>query len=268
MSQTNLSDFETSGVECPTCGERFKSERGMKYHHSVVHGESIQGWDLICEVCGEEFHTNQNPEDRKTCSRECSTELQRKYTTCKNCGEDFTGQSNMSAGDFCSRECHSEYNQTTVTCEWCGLEETVPQSRSEYKFCSMGCKGAAQSERQQGRDNPYWRGGRDFYTRVRANLSDESWRSIAAQARQKHGFECYKCGKSQEEHPKKLEVHHIIPVMDGGTNGLWNLIPLCSTCHKTVEWYTVNTITGKEPLLSDNETHNKQRQSDRGGRRE
>lgn len=37
---------------------------------------------------------------------------------------------------------------------------------------------------------------------------------------------CERCGK-----PGKLEVDHIVPLRDGGTNTRSNLQALCSTCH-------------------------------------
>ena len=42
----------------------------------------------------------------------------------------------------------------------------------------------------------------------------------------KYGNACKFCG-----YTGMLEVHHIIPVCDGGTNDLDNLILLCELCH-------------------------------------
>ena len=41
---------------------------------------------------------------------------------------------------------------------------------------------------------------------------------------------CRRCGAGVEEVP--LEVHHIVPLMYGGTNEYGNLAALCSLCHK------------------------------------
>ena len=46
----------------------------------------------------------------------------------------------------------------------------------------------------------------------------------------KYGYCCYVC-KSQ----KKLDIHHIIPRKEGGTNDLTNLVLLCRKCHGAIE---------------------------------
>ena len=38
---------------------------------------------------------------------------------------------------------------------------------------------------------------------------------------------CEKCGKEDE-----LEVHHIIPLVEGGSDTFENFVALCSDCHK------------------------------------
>ena len=44
--------------------------------------------------------------------------------------------------------------------------------------------------------------------------------------------QCCKCSRCDG-----LEVHHIKPVSEGGTNDLGNLITLCGACH--TEWHSV-----------------------------
>ncbi len=39
---------------------------------------------------------------------------------------------------------------------------------------------------------------------------------------------CQKCGAPA------TEVHHVIPLADGGTNDMGNLLPLCKGCHSRV----------------------------------
>ncbi len=41
---------------------------------------------------------------------------------------------------------------------------------------------------------------------------------------------CHRCGSREN-----LNVHHIIPVKDGGTRDLKNLVVLCDSCHTIVE---------------------------------
>lgn len=41
------------------------------------------------------------------------------------------------------------------------------------------------------------------------------------------GTKCVNCGN--EEY---IEYHHIVPLKNGGTNNLGNIVPLCQKCHK------------------------------------
>ena len=41
--------------------------------------------------------------------------------------------------------------------------------------------------------------------------------------------QCEHCGTD-----KQLEVHHIVPLSEGGTNDLDNLVTLCKACHSRV----------------------------------
>lgn len=46
-----------------------------------------------------------------------------------------------------------------------------------------------------------------------------------------HGDKCVICGS---KHRSRLEIHHVIPKSEGGTNEIGNLIPLCHICHCAV----------------------------------
>lgn len=54
----------------------------------------------------------------------------------------------------------------------------------------------------------------------------EKWPSISKAVKRRDGYRCKKCGSS-----KNLEVHHIIPISQGGKTVLINLITLCEKCH-------------------------------------
>ena len=53
------------------------------------------------------------------------------------------------------------------------------------------------------------------------------------------GHECIFCGVTGEQHKEEygrdLDVHHVIPSMKGGSNDPENLIPVCISCHRTLE---------------------------------
>lgn len=44
-------------------------------------------------------------------------------------------------------------------------------------------------------------------------------------------YSCQKC-KVEDNTGRTLEIHHIIPVVYGGTDELDNLLTLCRVCHK------------------------------------
>ncbi len=57
---------------------------------------------------------------------------------------------------------------------------------------------------------------------------DLAWKQLSHEMCKK-GI-CHRCGSKD-----KLQVHHIIPVKNGGTRENKNLVVLCSSCHKIVE---------------------------------
>lgn len=175
---------------------------------------------------------------------------------CLECGTALERKPSFAEGkNFCNKQCESAWKSAgrmsgenhpqwvgghvTLECDECGSEFSVrPSSVSKRRFCSRDCFGSHLSRTQRGKSNPTWNGGRDFYTRVRASLSDESWSRIADQARDADDHTCQLCGASGSDAGRKLDAHHIIPVMAGGDNGDYNLMSLCNSCHKIVEAYT------------------------------
>jgi 5-methylcytosine-specific restriction endonuclease McrA len=53
------------------------------------------------------------------------------------------------------------------------------------------------------------------------------------------GGECAICGN-----PESLEIHHIVPRAEGGTNDIANLLPLCHECHCAI--HKMKEIHGKK----------------------
>ena len=41
-------------MDCPTCDRTLSTERGMRQHHTKVHGEPLPNW--TCEGCDAEFY--------------------------------------------------------------------------------------------------------------------------------------------------------------------------------------------------------------------
>lgn len=88
--------------------------------------------------------------------------------------------------------------------------EFQPKSRI-HRYCSDKCRQSAR--------------GREYRWTREIALERDNWT-------------CQDC----QEADCRLEVHHIQPLCMGGTNKLWNLVTLCSKCHKAVHkswrmWY-------------------------------
>lgn len=75
-----------------------------------------------------------------------------------------------------------------------------------------------------------------IYRLLRNSYQDENWVTYSKQFRG-GDVECEMCG-SVEAGKQGMNIHHIVPVMAGGTNGEYNLMPLCKRCHLQVETFT------------------------------
>jgi hypothetical protein len=162
---------------------------------------------------------------------------------CKHCTEEFkVHQYRADDARFCSEECFGKYKTesgtTLIECDWCEKDfrkQNCNIERKNHHFCSKHCYGEWYTVNKSGQNHPNWAGGKNLYEAIRENISDKSWAKIAELSRDDS---CYKCGKQAEG----LHEHHIIPVMYGGTNEEELLMTLCSSCHRTVELYTMKTL--------------------------
>ena len=53
------------------------------------------------------------------------------------------------------------------------------------------------------------------------------WNRLRAHALRRDGYQCVQCGAMG----RRLEVDHVTPLADGGTDDLANLQTLCRDCH-------------------------------------
>ena len=56
--------------------------------------------------------------------------------------------------------------------------------------------------------------------------SSREWRHLRIRVFASYGWKCANCGRSG-----RLELHHVHPLAEGGTNEPYNLMPLCRQCH-------------------------------------
>lgn len=206
-------------AECPTCGkDSFKTEGGMKKHHSQVHGESLSIVETECDNCGEKFsYQEARAHSGRFCSHECR-------------GEYWSGQRNHFTGVKGEEHPAWRDGQEEVTCRNCGENFTYYTSeKKDGVLCSDECKRQYYSEE----GNPNWRGGYEHY--YGPSWTDELKESV----RERDNRECQDCGINEEELGRKLDVHHKIPFRLFGidkhrkANQRGNLISLCRSCHNS-----------------------------------
>lgn len=207
---------------CPTCGDDFETGRGMKVHHSKIHGESIAGVELTCKNCGDTYRKPPSEASRSSfCSQDCQAEHFSKtidkpfggerngvILTCDTCGDEYRRAAANAVGSrFCSRECQSEMQSIEFSGEGWHLAGVT------------------------GEDHPAHTGHEDYY--------GENWEEQRAAAMSRDGGACVVCGVSRDDHQEQhgcdLHVHHVRPIATfehlERANAVENLITLCRPCH-------------------------------------
>ena len=92
----------------------------------------------------------------------------------------------------------------------------------------------------------YERYDRDPETRRRYG---STWRKIRARFVAEHPL-CEECLKQKRLTPTE-EVHHILPLSQGGTHDAFNLMALCKSCHSKItadmgDRWNKNKLTGQD----------------------
>lgn len=129
---------------------------------------------------------------------------------CVECGKIFLApvrELNRGNAKFCSRSCAATHGnkqnalyQKKFICRQCGVTFENTQSTSQY--CSHRCK-------QRNANNKRY----TKYNKVLTLLP------------------CEICGWNKASR----DVHHIVPISDGGSNEVSNLISLCPNCHREAD---------------------------------
>jgi hypothetical protein len=237
-------------MDCPTCGKSLSTERGMRQHHTKVHGDPLP--NRTCKDCGAEFY---DPKARRSYCEGCYSESGAKngnyrdateITDCKRCGACFEYYPSNKDGVYCS-ECVSGADgllpenpssreiRVAVRCRNC--DATLHRRRSEVEdsergaFCNLECYGEWLSNEVIGEAHHQWEGGE-------INYGTKWWR-IRREALERDGYTCQRCGKDAEEIGRNPDVHHIEPVRSfenaEEAHSLDNVVSLCRSCHRLVE---------------------------------
>ena len=187
-------------------------------------------YTLVCAYCGKTFQSK--APNAKVCPN-CL------YAVCTYCGKEFKlSYRELKEGrKYCSQKCYHDAtkgrepwnkNYVLVKCQMCGKEFEVPFRRKETaKYCSDKCKYDAMSQRT-GEKNPLWKGGGSFYSYMLSQNEGSFYRN-RIKVLKRDNYTCAYCGYKGES--SYMDVHHIVPVREGGSNTEKNMITLCRKCH-------------------------------------
>ncbi|MFC7166419.1 HNH endonuclease [Halospeciosus flavus] len=237
-------------MDCPTCGTTLATERGMRQHHTKVHGDPLP--NRTCEKFDVEFY---DPKSRRVYCDDCYSakgEMNgnwrgaKRTATCQTCGDDFEYYPSDKEGVYCSAcvesaegllpENYSErVDRERVPCEHCGaeLERLLSDVREEGygQFCDADCYGAWLSENVVGEDHHQWEGGTLDY--------GKKWWRVRRRALERDEYTCQHCGETEEQLDRNPDVHHLRRVRDfddpQDAHTLENVVTLCRPCHRYVE---------------------------------
>jgi hypothetical protein len=195
---------------------------------------------LKCRICGNPSK-NRRMAPGGFCSVECyqadrrtREKKTRRTRICETCGAAFVAVLNYNGRwrRFCSAKCLSVQTakrlaMLIVQCEQCHAvfrRTAGAVKRTKHIFCSKPCHRAY----FVGEQSPAWRGG------SHPNRG-AGWVKLAERIRERDGYTCQRCTKTQKDNGERLSVDHIIPwrlfLNKVEANDTDNLISLCRDCH-------------------------------------
>lgn len=181
-----------------------------------------------CDQCGQGEWVRRD--NRSTTCKSCSARInglkvnwaehrKGEVMPCQFCGKQFYRYPSDDT-KFCGLGCWRQSRRVERNCKACGTNFFVTPSilsgktNASGNFCSRSCYDSwlCKPDRVTGRGS--------------------RWKRIRRFVLEKQHF-CAMCGTR-----KSLQVHHIVPFRLTQDNRFKNLIPLCTGCHKKIEWVT------------------------------
>lgn len=222
------------GVACVVCERVFdRSAKLRPKYCGMVCRDAGKSIEKECLVCAAKFVVWISHARRKFCSRTCKGIASRaERSPCAVCGRPFLATKHRPA-KYCSRACSARRRKITQTkpCSVCFKPVTRQhkQFNARYRvYCSKDCEASART----GAASHLWRGGC-------GDKRGASWHIQRNRARKRDGYCCQRCGLSETDYGRQLDVHHLKPFRlftdHVEANQLSNLLSVCFPCHVVLE---------------------------------
>lgn len=190
-----------------------------------------------CAFCNSVFYKGKFTSKRKWeitkyCSRPCYWKDKVDWYTCQWCKKKFRRKSHTPEKQkFCSKKCAGKAWSESHTyprkpCKVCGKPVKYVASKFCCRACFLEWYRGENVYNYLGKEGP-WRSDMGFYTSA-------FWYEQCGKVRRRDKV-CQRCGKTQKENGKALDVHHVIPRRISQDDSVSNLIALCVSCHPIVE---------------------------------
>lgn len=197
-----------------------------------------------CITCKEVFTTKRGNHKTKGKPTYCSRECFGKSYSCKNnhswkgireerfcltCKSVFVIKKTADKTKlYCNKICKMNRIRIklmrTEECGFCKILFTKPKAVRGFKYCGIECSNKAHSIKMRNKNNPNY-----LHGKANNGYPVEWNKSFKKLIRDRDDFICQLCYMTEEQHGKKLCVHHID--FDRFNLDPENLITLCKYCH-------------------------------------
>lgn len=254
----------TITTNCKGCQKEFTTYRSPSYlerHKELYCSRACfevhwaKAYLFVCEECSREFTACITPDrpNPRFCSRECRNKNIDAIVdyVCQECGKTFRLQRSLKR-KYCSKSCAGKHSYVVSrnpkpiygNCQRCGNQLSASQRYEGGLFCSKACYYAFRI----GLTNEQYAAMIEgvIVNDLPDSYRGPNWSSQRKNARRRDNYCCQRCGISESELYRQLDVHHIKPfhTFDPAdyrrANALENLVCLCNLCHRQTEAFDLS----------------------------